>query len=143
MRITNMIRVSLLCIYPALYSLYAGRVGFKTVWFLICVVAFAYYLCSLVNKQQTIQKSSDLQRPQLRQIGKYPRRKLFDFIVVQYPVRLSFNYFSCVFYNLKNDHRKTTSSQSILVLSLLLLAAVLTSSCTGNLTCVHGKLVIF
>ena len=31
----------------------------------------------------------------------------------------------------------------ILVLSLLLVAAVLTSACTGNLKCVQGKLVIF
>ena len=29
------------------------------------------------------------------------------------------------------------------LLSLLLVAVVLTSACTGNFTCVHGKLVIF
>ena len=78
------------CIYPLLFSLYAARVAFKSLWILICVVAFAYYCCSLVNKQQTIQKSLDLQKRQLTQIGKYPRRKLFDFIVAQVPVRISF-----------------------------------------------------
>ena len=49
-------RVALVCNYPALCSLYASRVGFETVRILVCVVAFAYLRCSIVNKQQTIKK---------------------------------------------------------------------------------------
>ena len=52
---------------------------------ILCVVPVAFQCCSLVNKQHTIQKNSNLQPLYLRQIGKYPRRKLFDLIVVQIP----------------------------------------------------------
>ena len=63
MRITYMISCFIGAYSSGFMSLYPGLVGFKTVWILICVVAFAYYCCSLVTKQQAIQKSSDLQIP--------------------------------------------------------------------------------
>ena len=82
-------RVALVCNYPALCSPYACRVGLKTIRTLICVVDFAYQCYSLVNKQRKMQKNSNLQELQLRQIGKYPTRKLFNFVVVQVPARIS------------------------------------------------------
>ena len=63
LRITYMISCFIGVYLSGFIFLDAGRVGFKTVWILICVVAFAYYCCILVNKQQKIQKSSDLQIP--------------------------------------------------------------------------------
>ena len=58
------------------------------------------------------------------------------------PCTNKFNFINCVFHD-KNVQWKTTSSYSILVFSLSLVSVLLTSACTGNLTCVHGKLVIF
>ena len=53
----------------------------------IYLAVCAYQCCSLDNKQQTIQKNTNLQVLQLRQTGKYPRWKLINFVVVQFSAR--------------------------------------------------------
>ena len=51
------------------------------------------------------------------------------------------NYFNCVSHD-NNNQSKNPHHCLFQFLSYLLIAIVLTSVCTGNFTCVHGKLVI-
>ena len=96
-------------------------------------------LVLIINSRQY--KKYNLQVLQLRQIGKYPRWKLFNFVVEQNPARIRLiiltAYLTSTTISQKNPHHCLFQ-----FLSYLLIAIVLTSVCTGNFTCVHGKLVI-
>ena len=96
----------------------------------------------IYNKQQTIQKNTNLQGLQLRQVGKYPRWKLFNFVAGQTSARIRLiiltAYLMTTTISQKKPHHCLFS-----FLSQLLITIVLTSVCTGNFTCVHGKLVLF
>ena len=77
-------RVALVCNYPALCSLYASRVGFKTVRILICVVAFACLCCSIVNKQQTIKKVQTYNQNRLGRLENIPGGSCLILLLCRY-----------------------------------------------------------
>ena len=105
----------------------------------IYVAACAYQCCSLDNKQQTIQKNTNLQVLQLRQIGKYPRWKLFDFVVLQISARTRLITITAYLMTTTISQKKNPYHSLSQFLSYQVIAIVLPSLCTGNCTCVHRK----
>ena len=105
------------------------------------LLAHTSVLVLIINGRQ-YKKNTNLQVLYLRYIGKYPRWKLFNFVVGQPPARIRLiiltAYLMTTTISQKNSHHCLFQ-----FLSYLLIATVLTSVCTGNFTCVHGKLVIF
>ena len=101
------------------------------------LLAHTSVLVLIINSRQ-YKKNKNLQALQLRQIGKYPRWKLFNFVVGEPPARIRLiiltAYLMTTTISQKNPHHCLFQ-----FLSYLLIAIVLISVCTGNFTCVQGK----
>ena len=96
----------------------------------------------IINSRQ-YKKYPNLQELQLRQIGKYLRWKLLNFVVVQPPARMRLIILIAHLYDNNNNQSKKPHHRLFQFLSYLLIAIALSSVCTGNFTCHHENWSFF
>ena len=105
------------------------------------LLAHTSVLVLIINSKQCKKKKKKLTRFVAQIDWKISQVEAVQFYCRTATCKSKVNYFNCVSHD-NNNQSKNSHHCLFQFLSYLLIAIVLTSVCTGNFTCVHGKLVI-